>query len=197
MFVSQVPCANAGASHGLHNKLDLSLVHRLVEAQTKRRNNRWALKELGLEPLPEVRGDLAGLSMAGRQDARALRGAQSDDGGVSDEGGGDAEAARAQQEADAEAAAAAARAQQKADAEAAAAAARAQQEADAEAAAATARAQQEADAEAAAAAARAQQEADDAVSPLSHTLAAVAVVLSHRTAATVGVVSEAPTFLFL
>jgi hypothetical protein len=32
---------------------------------------------------------------------------------------------------------------------------------------------------------------------LSHTLAAVAVVLSHRTAATVGVVSEAPTFLFL
>jgi regulator of protease activity HflC (stomatin/prohibitin superfamily) len=167
MFVSQVPCANAGASHGLHNKLDLSLFHRLVEAQTKRRNNRWALKELGLEPLPEVRGDLAGLSMAGRQDARALRGAQSDDGGVSDEGGGDAEAARAQQEADAEAAAAAARAQQ------------------------------EADAEAAAAAARAQQEADDAVSPLSHTLAAVAVVLSHRTAATVGVVSEAPTFLFL
>jgi regulator of protease activity HflC (stomatin/prohibitin superfamily) len=152
MFVSQVPCANAGASHGLHNKLDLSLFHRLVEAQTKRRNNRWALKELGLEPLPEVRGDLAGLSMAGRQDARALRGAQSDDGGVSDEGGGDAEAARAQQEADAEAAAAAA---------------------------------------------RAQQEADDAVSPLSHTLAAVAVVLSHRTAATVGVVSEAPTFLFL
>jgi hypothetical protein len=182
MFVSQVPCANAGASHGLHNKLDLSLFHRLVEAQTKRRNNRWALKELGLEPLPEVRGDLAGLSMAGRQDARALRGAQSDDGGVSDEGGGDAEAARAQQKADAEAAAAAARAQQKADAEAAAAAARAQQEADAEAAAA---------------AARAQQEADDAVSPLSHTLAAVAVVLSHRTAATVGVVSEAPTFLFL
>jgi regulator of protease activity HflC (stomatin/prohibitin superfamily) len=167
MFVSQVPCANAGASHGLHNKLDLSLFHRLVEAQTKRRNNRWALKELGLEPLPEVRGDLAGLSMAGRQDARALRGAQSDDGGVSDEGGGDAEAARAQQKADAEAAAAAARAQQKADAEAAAAAA------------------------------RAQQEADDAVSPLSHTLAAVAVVLSHRTAATVGVVSEAPTFLFL
>jgi regulator of protease activity HflC (stomatin/prohibitin superfamily) len=167
MFVSQVPCANAGASHGLHNKLDLSLFHRLVEAQTKRRNNRWALKELGLEPLPEARGDLAGLSMAGRQDARALRGAQSDDGGVSDEGGGDAEAARAQQEADAEAAAAAARAQQ------------------------------EADAEAAAAAARAQQEADDAVSPLSHTLAAVAVVLSHRTAATVGVVSEAPTFLFL
>ena len=152
MFVSQVPCANAGASHGLHNKLDLSLFHRLVEAQTKRRNNRWALKELGLEPLPEARGDLAGLSMAGRQDARALRGAQSDDGGVSDEGGGDAEAARAQQEADAEAAAAAA---------------------------------------------RAQQEADDAVSPLSHTLAAVAVVLSHRTAATVGVVSEAPTFLFL
>jgi regulator of protease activity HflC (stomatin/prohibitin superfamily) len=152
MFVSQVPCANAGASHGLHNKLDLSLFHRLVEAQTKRRNNRWALKELGLEPLPEVRGDLAGLSMAGRQDARALRGAQSDDGGVSDEGGGDAEAARAQQKADAEAAAAAARAQQK---------------------------------------------ADDAVSPLSHTLAAVAVVLSHRTAATVGVVSEAPTFLFL
>jgi regulator of protease activity HflC (stomatin/prohibitin superfamily) len=152
MFVSQVPCANAGASHGLHNKLDLSLFHRLVEAQTKRRNNRWALKELGLEPLPEVRGDLAGLSMAGRQDARALRGAQSDDGGVSDEGGGDAEAARAQQKADAEAAAAAA---------------------------------------------RAQQEADDAVSPLSHTLAAVAVVLSHRTAATVGVVSEAPTFLFL
>jgi hypothetical protein len=182
MFVSQVPCANAGASHGLHNKLDLSLFHRLVEAQTKRRNNRWALKELGLEPLPEARGDLAGLSMAGRQDARALRGAQSDDGGVSDEGGGDAEAARAQQKADAEAAAAAARAQQKADAEAAAAAARAQQEADAEAAAA---------------AARAQQEADDAVSPLSHTLAAVAVVLSHRTAATVGVVSEAPTFLFL
>jgi regulator of protease activity HflC (stomatin/prohibitin superfamily) len=167
MFVSQVPCANAGASHGLHNKLDLSLFHRLVEAQTKRRNNRWALKELGLEPLPEARGDLAGLSMAGRQDARALRGAQSDDGGVSDEGGGDAEAARAQQKADAEAAAAAARAQQKADAEAAAAAA------------------------------RAQQEADDAVSPLSHTLAAVAVVLSHRTAATVGVVSEAPTFLFL
>jgi regulator of protease activity HflC (stomatin/prohibitin superfamily) len=167
MFVSQVPGANAGASHGLHNKLDLSLFHRLVEAQTKRRNNRWALKELGLEPLPEVRGDLAGLSMAGRQDARALRGAQSDDGGVSDEGGGDAEAARAQQKADAEAAAAAARAQQKADAEAAAAAA------------------------------RAQQEADDAVSPLSHTLAAVAVVLSHRTAATVGVVSEAPTFLFL
>jgi regulator of protease activity HflC (stomatin/prohibitin superfamily) len=152
MFVSQVPCANAGASHGLHNKLDLSLFHRLVEAQTKRRNNRWALKELGLEPLPEVRRDLAGLSMAGRQDARALRGAQSDDGGVSDEGGGDAEAARAQQKADAEAAAAAA---------------------------------------------RAQQEADDAVSPLSHTLAAVAVVLSHRTAATVGVVSEAPTFLFL
>jgi hypothetical protein len=152
MFVSQVPCANAGASHGLHNKLDLSLFNRLVEAQTKRRNNRWALKELGLEPLPEARGDLAGLSMAGRQDARALRGAQSDDGGVSDEGGGDAEAARAQQEADAEAAAAAA---------------------------------------------RAQQEADDAVSPLSHTLAAVAVVLSHRTAATVGVVSEAPTFLFL
>jgi regulator of protease activity HflC (stomatin/prohibitin superfamily) len=156
MFVSQVPCANAGASHGLHKKLDLSLFHRLVEAQTKRRNNRWALKELGLEPLPEARGDLAGLSMAGRQDARALRGAQSDDGGVSDEGGGDAEAA-----------------------------------------AAAARAQQEADAEAAAAAARAQQEADDAVSPLSHTLAAVAVVLSHRTAATVGVVSEAPTFLFL
>jgi hypothetical protein len=138
MFVSQVPCANAGASHGLHNKLDLSLFHRLVEAQTKRRNNRWALKELGLEPLPEVRGDLAGLSMAGRQDARALRGAQSDDGGVSDEGGGDAEAARAQQKADAEAAAAAARAQQKADAEAAAAAARAQQKADAEAAAAAA-----------------------------------------------------------
>ena len=136
----------------------MSTAKRLLAA----RNDKWALRELGLQALPEGTGDHAVLSTAGRQDALALRVAQSDDGGVSDEGeamvggamvggsmvggsmvgGGDAEAA---------------------------AAARAQQ----------------------------QQEADDAVYPLSHTLAAVAVVLSPRTAATVGVVSEAPTFLFL
>ena len=130
------------------------------------RNDKWALRVLGLQALPEGTGDHAVLSTAGRQDALALRVAQSDDGGVSDEGeamvggamvggsmvggsmvgGGDAEAASA-----------------------AAAAARAQQ----------------------------QQQADDDVSPLSQTLAALVVVLSPRTAATVGVVSEAPTFLFL
>ena len=143
MFVSQV--------------LNMSTAKRWLAA----RNDKWALRELGLQALPEGTGDHAVLSTAGRQDALALRVAQSDDGGVSDEGeamvggamvggsmvgGGDAEAASA-----------------------AAAAARAQQ----------------------------QQQADEDVSPLSQTLAALVVVLSPRTAATVGVVSEAPTFLFL
>ena len=167
MFVSQVPCADAGASRDQSSRMDWSTQKRWVVA----RNDKWALRVLGLQALPEGTGDHAVLSTAGRQDALALRVAQSDDGGVSDEGeamvggamvggsmvggsmvggsmvgGGDAEAAEAA---------------------------------------------------AAAAAARAQQEADADVSPLSHTLAAVAVVLSPRTAATVGVVSEAPTFLFL
>ena len=112
MFVSQVPCADAGASHGLLiSNFDWSTGTQWERA----RKDKWALRVLGLQPLPEETGDHAGkqlkekeekqklcayvrplcgylpvepghhavLSTAGRQDALALRVAQSD-GGVSD-----------------------------------------------------------------------------------------------------------------